>query len=96
MTYANFSYRFTLTRPGSSWKGLRGRLTDTVPPLLGKLEDLHVHLVGNGEMVHLVGPALYEAGVPKDRVSIETYFNHDAKPDPGVIESLAERLRTGG
>ena len=92
--YANFSYHFTLTRPGPSWKGRHGRLTHTVPLLLGRLHDLHVHLVGNGEMVHLVRPALYEAGIPRDRVSIETYFNHHAKPDPAAIKALAERFRT--
>ena len=93
--YVNFSYHFTLTRPGPSWKGQRGRLTDTVPPLLGCFHDLHVHLVGNGEMVNLVRPALYEAGMPGDRVSIETYFNHHAKPDPAAIRALAERFCAG-
>ena len=87
--YSNFSCHFTLTRPGPSWKGLRGRLTDAVPPLLGCLKDLHVHLVGNGEMVHLVRPALYEAGMPKGRVSVETYFNHHAKPAADAINALA-------
>ncbi|MCW8132253.1 MAG: FAD-dependent oxidoreductase [Planctomycetota bacterium] len=90
--YPNFAYRFSLSRPHASWTGLRGRVDQSVPPLLGGLSGLHVHLVGNGEMVHLWRPALRKAGMEKERVTIETYFNHHAEPGADAIEAFAERL----
>ncbi len=92
--FPNFSLAFSLTRPDKTWTGLRGRLTESVPPLLREmgLPSLHVHLVGNGEMVHVMRQALYEAGVLKERVSMETYFNHRAKPAREGVLALARTL----
>jgi ferredoxin-NADP reductase len=74
--HSNFSWQFTLTRPANSWNGLRGRVTDHLPETIDveKLGTYHFHLVGNGEMVHLVRGALTTSGVSRERVSIETYF----------------------
>ncbi|MBI3831238.1 MAG: hypothetical protein HY291_17095 [Planctomycetes bacterium] len=94
LRFPNFAYRFTLSRPGEHWQGLRGRVNESVPALLGGLNDLHVHLVGNGEMVHYWRPALHRAGMPRERVTIETYFNHHASPSDQEIESFAAALRT--
>lgn len=91
--FPNLSFYFTLSRPGESWKGLRGRVNESVPPLLGGLDDLHIHLVGNGEMVHQWRPALHKAGMPKERVTIETYFNHHASPGEDSIQRLALAFR---
>ncbi|GMV81651.1 MAG: hypothetical protein AMXMBFR7_28350 [Planctomycetota bacterium] len=91
--YPNFGYRYTLTRPSPEWRGLTGRVTDSLPPMLGRLDRLHVHLVGNGEMVHLFRSALFAAGMPRERVSIETYFNHSAEPPKPDVIGLAERLK---
>ena len=44
-------------------------------------------------MVHLVRKALYVAGVPNGRVSIETYFNHYAEPPDRDVDQLAARFR---
>jgi len=94
-TYPNFRWHYSLTRPSGSWSGFRGRVTDWVPQELSssKLETHHFHLVGNGEMVHLVRRALYGAGVARERVSIETYFNHHAEPDDAEIDRLTIQFR---
>lgn len=93
-TYPNFRWHYSLTRPSGNWSGLRGRVTDWVPQELSSsdLAAHHFHLVGNGEMVHLVRRALYRAGVARERVSIETYFNHHVEPAEAEIERLARAL----
>lgn len=93
--YPNFAWHYTVTHPSRTWHGLTGRVTECVPELLDgdKLETYHFHLVGNGEMVHLVQRALVRAGALPGRVSIETYFNHYAEPPATEIEQLANRLR---
>jgi ferredoxin-NADP reductase len=92
--HANFEWHYTLTHPPTEWRGLTGRLTERVPDGIApdRLHAYHVHLVGNGEMVHLVRQALYRAGMPMERVTIETYFNHHAEPLQENIEGLARRL----
>jgi ferredoxin-NADP reductase len=93
--HANFAFHFSVTEPPPDWGGLTGRLTQLAPDRVdpGDLQALHVHLVGNGEMVHLVRSALYRAGMPADRVSIETYFNHHAEPREEDVKTLALRFR---
>ena len=94
--YPNFAWHFTVTHPSETWQGFTGRVTECVPDHIDKhkLETHHFHLVGNGEMVHLVRTALHRAGVSPGRVSIETYFNHHAEPSNAEIESLAARFRS--
>jgi len=93
--YANLSWEFSLTRPPRGWMGLAGRVTECVPEQLvqNELHTGHFHLVGNGDMVHLMRKALVRAGVSPGRVSIETYFNHHAEPPEPEIDSLVSRLR---
>jgi NAD(P)H-flavin reductase len=93
--HANFEWHVTLTHAPPGWRGLTGRLTERVQEWIDtdRLETHHVHLVGNGEMVHLVRQALYQAGMPAERVSIETYFNHHAGPLREDVEALARQLR---
>lgn len=95
--HANFSWHYTLSRPSPTWYGLKGRVTESVPECLTRQEltSSHFHLVGNGEMVHLVRRALHHAGVATNRVSIETYFNHYANPSTDRVEELASRFRNG-
>jgi NAD(P)H-flavin reductase len=96
--HPNFEWRYGVTRPTNGWRGLTGRVTDWFPGEIAKykLDTCHFHLVGNGEMVHLVRQALYRAGVVEGRVSTETYFNHHAEPDEADIDSLAEQFRKSG
>lgn len=93
-SHPNFAWHFTLTRPSATWKGLRGRVTESVPAQIDikELETAHFHLVGNGDMVRLVENALRRAGVSPARISIETYFNHYAHPSDEAIGQLADRF----
>jgi hypothetical protein len=47
-------------------------------------------------MVHLVRRALYRAGLPVERVSIETYFNHHVEVDDADVERVAHRFQNSG
>jgi NAD(P)H-flavin reductase len=93
--HLNFAWHFTLSQPSKIWNGLKGRVTDVVPRRIVQedLDRYHFHLVGNGEMVHLVQTALHRAGVRIRRVSVETYFNHYVEPSNEAIEQLAARFR---
>jgi len=93
-SHLNFKWHCTTSHPTKNWRGLTGRITEWVPDSIEKekLETYHFHLVGNGEMVHLVRKALYRAGMPAGRVSIETYFNHHAEPPNAEIDIPAERF----
>jgi NAD(P)H-flavin reductase len=93
--HLNFDWHFTLSQPSKTWNGLTGRVTDVVPDRIVQkdLDGYHVHLVGNGEMVHLVRAALYRAGVSIRRVSVETYFNHYVEPSNEAVEQLAAQFR---
>jgi NAD(P)H-flavin reductase len=95
LRYPNFDWHYTVTQPSQSWQGLTGRVTDCVPDKIDrrKLETYHFHLVGNGEMVHLMRRALHRAGVSSGRVSIETYFSHHVELLVVDIEKLADRFR---
>jgi NAD(P)H-flavin reductase len=92
--YSNFNYAITLTNPPEGWQGLRGRVTESVPPLIGNLKNVHFHLVGNGNMIGEMVAALGKAGVPKHRISTESYFNHKGKlsPEPEIVSEIAERF----
>jgi NAD(P)H-flavin reductase len=92
--HANFEWHYTVTNPSTTWQGYTGRVTDWIPDEIGRhgLQTHHFHLVGNGDMVHLVRKALLRVGVLPERVSIETYFNHHAEPQDVEIDRLALRL----
>ena len=74
-TYPNFRYSISLSQPPADWPGLRGRLTETVPPTLAALAGKHFYLVGNGAMIEELGTALSDMGVDPRLVHCETYFN---------------------
>jgi len=94
----NFAWHFTISHPSEFWRGMTGRVTDCVPAQINTndLNTCHFHLVGNGEMVHVMRKALHCAGVSPERVSIETYFNHHADPTDDDIHALAARFRRNG
>jgi NAD(P)H-flavin reductase len=87
--FSNFSWKYTLSKPGPGWTGLKGRVTESVPPLLGPLKDLHFHLVGNGAMLRDYYEALERAGVPGERISSETYFNWDGSFNEEAVRKMA-------
>jgi len=55
----------------------------------GSKEDTHFHLIGNGQMVNEFKAGLTKAGISKERVTIESYFNHKAPLDNDVVERIA-------
>jgi ferredoxin-NADP reductase len=96
--HRNFAWHFTVSHPSELWRGSIGRVTDSVPARIRneELKVCHFHLVGNGEMVHVMRKALHLAGVVPERVSIETYFNHYAHPPDAEVQRLAGRFRSNG
>ena len=92
--HRNFGWHFTVSRPSDQWRGSIGRVTESVPARIHdeELKICHFHLVGNGEMVHVMRKALHLAGVTPERVSIETYFNHYAQPSDAEVHRLASRF----
>lgn len=91
--YNNFQYFSTFTQPNSSWDGLKGRVTESVPSLLNDLDNTHFHLVGNGKMVWEFISALKAMGVPPLHISRETYFNHGYSPDKNTIDQITNRFK---
>jgi NAD(P)H-flavin reductase len=90
--YPNFEWHFSLSQPDAAWKGLRGRVTESMPALLGPVRDLHFHLVGNGNMVVELYGALMLAGLKDGRVTSEIYFNYAEEIDPARLKLLAEKF----
>jgi ferredoxin-NADP reductase len=93
--YPNFSYDISLSQPPDGWTGLRGRITETVPPLLPTLGDKHFYLVGNGEMIEDMGCALSDMGVDELRIQTETYFNVRYRPAPATVAAVRDRFVAG-
>jgi len=90
--HPTFTYQITLSEPPPGWTGLRGRLTDSVPPLLGNLGGSDYRLVGNGAMVEEMATALGDMGVGKDVIEREAYFNGKHHPDPAVLTAIRSRF----
>jgi ferredoxin-NADP reductase len=53
------------------------------------LGDSHFHLIGNAQMVKEWQAGLQKAGVPGDKVTVESYFNHKAPIDEKAVERIA-------
>mmetsp|Transcript_11725 Transcript_11725/g.13790 ORF Transcript_11725/g.13790 Transcript_11725/m.13790 type:complete len:310 (+) Transcript_11725:58-987(+) len=73
-----------------------GRLSGSVENLQAiiskeamSLKDTHYHLIGNGQMVSEFKEGLKQAGVPKDKVTIEMYFNHKEPKNDDVVNRIA-------
>lgn len=90
--HPNFTYEISLSRPPSRWPGLRGRLTESVPPLLDALGGKRFYLSGNGAMVEEMELALTGLGVDRASIHEERFFNVRHRPDPGVMEAILARF----
>ena len=90
--HPNFSWQFSLSRPGPDWKGLRGRVSESMPALLGPVRNLHFHLVGNGTMVVELYHALLAVGLKDERVTSEVYFNYTDEIDGDKVDAIAARF----
>lgn len=90
--FANFRWAPTLTQAVPDWRGLRGRVSESVPPLIAKPRETHFHLVGNGGMIVEMEAALARIGVPGEYVSDEYYFNWNAEATEEVATAIAGRF----
>ena len=90
--YRNLTYHLSLSQPPEGWRDLKGRLTETVPPLLETLGGKHFYLAGNGAMIEEMSAVLSDLGVPKQMVYEEHYFNFKHLPDPAFLGHLRERF----
>ena len=88
----DFRYHISLSQPPEGWTGLRGRVTESVPPLLETLGDRHFYLVGNGAMNKEMSSALSDLGVSRHDVYEEHYFNLKYEPDPETLRQLRARF----
>jgi ferredoxin-NADP reductase len=88
----DFSYQISLTCPPRWWSGLRGRLTESVPPLLPALGDTHFYLVGNGAMIAELSTALSDLGVDERLIYEEVYFNSKYRPSPDALADIRARF----
>jgi len=57
------------------------------------LTETHYHLIGNGQMVAEWKAGLSKAGVPSERITVESYFNHKAPPSEEAIATIATVIR---
>jgi len=53
------------------------------------LTDTHYHLIGNGQMVKEWKSGLEKAGVPDDKVTVESYFNGKMAPNQDAIDNIS-------
>ena len=90
--HPNFGYHISLSQPPDGWAGLRGRLTETVPPLLPTLAGKHFYLVGNGAMIEEMYAALSDMGVDELLIYTETYFNVKYRPTEEAVAEIRERF----
>lgn len=90
--WPNLRYHITLSQPSPHWEGLRGRITESVPPLLGSVEGKQYHLVGNGAMIAEMAQVLSDLGVDQKLIHEEVYFNVRYRPDPASLEAIRSRF----
>ena len=90
--HEGFSYDITLSQPPAGWTGLRGRLGESVPPLLATLGGKRYYLVGNGAMLEEMGRALSDMGVVQQHIYKEPYFDPIHQPDREVVAAIRERF----
>lgn len=88
----NFSYRISLSQPRPGWAGLRGRLTESVPPSLATLGGKRYYLVGNGAMIEEMASAVSDMGVDNKLVYQEAYFNVKYRPDQQSLSEIRDRF----
>ncbi len=89
---ANFSYQISLTQPPPAWPDLRGRVTESVPPLLERLGGKRFYLSGNGAMIEEMELALCSLGVDRTSISEERFFNLKHHPDRAEMDAIMARF----
>ncbi len=90
--HPNFTYAISLSQPADDWDGLRGRVTETVPPLLETLGGKRFYLSGNGAMAEEMELALSGMGVDRALMHQERFFNARYRAEPAVIDTIIDRF----
>jgi len=90
--HPNFTYAISLSQPPDDWTGLRGRLTESVPPLLEKLGGTRFYLSGNGAMCEEMEVALSGMGVDRTLLHQERFFNARHHADRAVVDAIVARF----
>ncbi len=90
--YPNFSYAISLSQPPDDWTGLRGRLTESVPPLLETLGGKRYYLSGNGAMAEEMEMALSDMGVDRTLIHQERFFNARHRAEPATVDAIVSRF----
>jgi ferredoxin-NADP reductase len=90
--HRDFRYQISLSRPARDWTGLRGRVTESVPPLLATLGGKHFYLVGNGAMIAQMSTVLSDLGVDERLIYEEVYFGSKYRPDDQSLSDIRARF----
>ena len=90
--HRNFTYHISLSQPPHGWSHLRGRVTESVPPLLDKLGGKRFFLAGNGAMIEEMEMALSSLGVDRTFIHMERFFNIRHRPDPATMQAIVGRF----
>ncbi len=91
-SYPNFTYRISLSQPSDDWTGLRGRLTESVPPLLEALGGIRYYLSGNGAMAEEMEMALSAVGVDRAFIHQERFFNARHHAEAATVDAIVARF----
>jgi NAD(P)H-flavin reductase len=89
---ADFSYQISLSQPPDDWPQLRGRVTETVPPLIDHLAGTRFCLSGNGAMIEEMELALCTLGVDRTSIGEERFFNMKHHPDRVTMDAIMARF----
>ena len=90
--HPDFSYAISLSQPTGDWTGLRGRLTESVPPLLATLGGKRFYLSGNGAMCEEMEIALSDMGVDRGFIRQERFFNVHHRAEQATIDAIVARF----
>ncbi|MHB1535922.1 MAG: ferredoxin--NADP reductase [Acidimicrobiales bacterium] len=90
--HENFDYRISLSQPPPGWSHLRGRVTESVPPLLDRLGGRRFLLSGNGAMVEEMEMALSSLGVDRTFIHGERFFHVRHRPDTATMDAIVSRF----
>jgi CDP-4-dehydro-6-deoxyglucose reductase len=88
----SFGYDISLSQPPENWTSLRGRLTESVPPLLERLGGKRFYLSGNGAMVEEMELALCSLGVDRTHINEERFFNMKPRVDRPTMDAIMGRF----
>ncbi len=88
----HFDYAISLSHPSPRWAGLRGRITESVPPLLPTVSDRLYYFAGNGAMIAEMALALSDVGVNARFFHKEPFFDASHDPDPATVAAIRARF----